>query len=1136
MDISKKYQKLTSIEHILLRPGMYIGGVDEIEDSLWVSDKISDNNTNNTDKIIYKQIKYSPGLYKIFDEILVNAYDQTIRDKTVTKIKIDIDQKNNKITVYNNGVGIDVVIHPKEKIYVPELIFAHLRTSTSFDKDNNTKDKDNNNISITGGIHGYGAKLTAIFSKKFNVEVGDIKNKKKFSQYYKNNLSFKSTPNISPFNLKEGYVKITFEPDLNYFKLKELSDDIVSLMVRRVYDIAGLVAPHVKIYLNNNKIIYNTFEKYITLYTQQEQIKETCDPSSIKFDQKRWKVIVTKSDGHFRQLSFVNSIWTNNGGRHVDYILNRIIKDIKDRIETKYKTTKIRSQFIKDNIWIFISSVIENPMFSSQTKDELMTPVNKFGSTCEFSSGFIKKIFDKLNFDTLITQQIKFMENVEITKLDKKPKKTLLGIKKLYDANYAGTKKSLQCTLILTEGDSAKTMAISGLSVIKNSNNTYGVFPLKGKLLNVREATHSQIINNEEFKNLKLIIGLQVNKIYNDENINELRYRSILLMMDADVDGSHIKGLFINMIHYFWPSLLKIKGFIKVFITPVIKISQLSQKSKTTEFYNIEDYNKWKKSNINTKVKHNIKYYKGLGTNTPTEAKEYFGDLNKHIIDFVWVESTDSTIQMAFEKSKADDRKVWLKKYDREETLDYTQNNVTYKDFINKELIHFSNYDNIRSVPSLLDGLKPSQRKVLYATFKRNLTTDMKVAQFVGYASEHTSYHHGEASMINTVISMAQNFVGSNNINVLDPSGQFGTRLMGGKDHSSARYIFTKLNDITRLIYHKDDDHVLNYLDDDGFKIEPDFYVPIIPMVLVNGCEGIGTGYSTYVPKFNPIDIINNILTRLKNQKIALSTKSAKSIKFTKLTPWYRGFTGKIIKEKDNMYLTKGIFIKSENTIRITELPLTFWTESYKFFLDTVIIQKEYVSSIINNSTDTTVDFIIKFNDVDLLKKLTDSEIEKLFGLTKVINLTNMYLHSSNNNELKLYKNTTQIMEEFYVVRLEYYKKRKDYLLKKLNDEIMLLENKVKFMNLIIQKKLDIFGKPKEVVEKLLTNNKLLKIDGNYDYLINMFIVYLTKEKVDEFTGLLNNKTKLYNSLKNKKIEDIWSDDLIALKNYYEKN
>lgn len=1095
MELAKKYQKLKPIEHILKRPGMWVGGVESIDNNVWILEK--DN------KITEKTISYPPGLYKIFDEIIVNAYDQTIRDPTVSNIKVAIDYKTNTMTVFNDGQGIDVAIHPIEKVYIPELIFSQLRTSTSFD-DTDGKSR------ITGSVHGLGAKLTAVFSTYFKVDVGDPKNKKSFTQYYKNNLSFKSKPIIKKYDKKEGYVQIIFVPDLKYFGLDKLSDDLIKLMEKRVYDLAALVDKKIKVSLNGKRIQADTFDKYITLYTDEQQVKNACTISS-----DRWQITITKSKGKYKQISFVNSIYTNDGGKHVDYIVNQITKQMKDYIESKYKTSKIRSHFIKDQFWLFINSVIENPTFSSQTKGELISPPTKFGSVCEINPSFVKKIYKTLDYDTLIKHQIKFIQGVEISKLDKKPKKTVKGIPKLNDAQLAGTKKSNQCSLFLTEGDSAKTMAISGLSAIPNANKIYGVFPLKGKLLNVREAKHSQIINNEEFKNLKNILGLMKDKVYTPENIDELRYGTVVLMMDQDMDGSHIKGLFVNMIHYYWPSLLKIKGFVQIFITPIVKVTPKVGKKDSISFYNLTNYENWKK-----KIDENkwlIKYYKGLGTNTASEAQIYFQNLDKHLISIEWTPAADDAITLAFSKDRADDRKKWLKKYDREVVLNPDDNVITYKDFINKELIHFSNYDNIRSIPNVIDGLKPSKRKVLFGMIKKGLTGDIKVSQVVGYISEKTGYHHGEVSLTNTIINMAQTFVGSNNINLLEPNGQFGTRLMGGKDHSSPRYIFTNLEKVTRLIYPKEDDPLLNYLNDDGLDIEPEYFVPIIPMILVNGASGLGTGYSTYIPNYNPVDIIDSIERKLRGDR------------YREIKPYYKGFTGDIIKKDNQSYFAKGKYTITGNTLRITELPVTLWTETFKGYVETVLMEKGSVKNMLNNSTDTTVDFTIKLSEIvpDI------NNIEKMFGLVKIINTSNMHLFDQN-NEIKKYPSTKQIIDEFFDVRLELYKKRKAYQLTNLRKDLDILEAKAKFIKLVISKKIDIFGKPRNTIVSILAKQKLFLVEKEqpYDYLIRMPIYTLTKEKIDELEKQLKEKKKLFLDLQKKSPKQLWIDDLNKLKQY----
>jgi DNA topoisomerase-2 len=1083
------------------RPSMYIGPIEEMNYLVWILD---DN------KIIEKEISYSAGLYKIFDEIIVNAYDQTIRDSTVSYISVHINKDRNQISIYNDGKGIDVVIHPKEKIYVPELIFGYLMTSTSFDE---------NVIRITGGVHGLGAKLTAIFSRYFKVEVGDPINKKSFSQIYKKNLSIRTKPIIKDYNKPNGYVRITFQPDLKYFKINELSNDLISLMKRRVYDLGALTRKDIKVYLNDTKLSVKTLEDYVPLFTDKPYIKGRCEPESINKD--RWNIIISKSDGNHKQISYVNGIYTMKGGYHVSYILNRIVKEIKAYIQKKYKSTKIKDTFIKDQLWIFVSSVIENPTFPSQTKDELMTPIDKFGSTCILSKNLITKLIKRFGLDTIFKDQISILQQSELRKTVIKRKSAIKGIKKLYDANYAGTKKSKECTLILTEGDSAKTMAISGLSAIPKSNNYYGVFPLKGKLINVRVATHKQILNNEEFKNLKNILGLKPNKKYNTDNINELRYGSVLLMMDADVDGSHIKGLFINMIDYYWSSLLEIEGFIKIFITPIVKAIRLSNR-ETLSFFTVEDFNKWK-SSINMKG-YTIKYYKGLGTNTAEEARQYFRDLDSHIINMVWNDKTKQALQLAFEKKQASDRKLWLKKYDKDITVDYNKKKLSYYDFIHKELIHFSNYDNIRSIPNIMDGLKPSQRKVLYSSFKRQLRQDIKVAQFVGYVSEHTSYHHGETSLAKTIIGMAQNYIGSNNINLLSPKGQFGSRLNGGKDHSSPRYIFTNLEKVTRLIFRKEDDPLLNYLKDDGYQIEPEYYIPIIPTILINGSEGIGTGYSTFIPKYKPQDIITTIKNKLLGSKYKL------------IDPWYNKFKGSINKINKDVYYSKGTYDKEKNYIFIKELPISTWTENYKQKLDDLTIKYKYIKGIKNNSNETDIDFTIKFDSPEVINNLEKevnkgiNGIEKLFDLVTSINLTNMHLYSSKLS-IKKYNTVKQIIDEFFNVRLEYYHKRKQYLLQQLDKKIKVLKSKVKFIELVIKRKINIFNVPKDKIIKTLEYNKLLRLPNEppYDYLIKMSFYSLTKEKITELRRLLNKKTKEYNILKKMKVEDIWLSDLDEL-------
>lgn len=205
----------------------------------------------------------------------------------------------------------------------------------------------------------------------------------------------------------------------------------------------------------------------------------------------------------------------------------------------------------------------------------------------------------------------------------------------------------------------------------------------------------------------------------------------------------------------------------------------------------------------------------------------------------------------------------------------------------------------------------------------------MQVAQLVGYISEKAAYHHGEQSLMMTIVNLAQDYIGSNNINLLMPNGQFGTRDQGGKDHASARYIFTEPSLMARTIFHPGDDPLLNYLKDDTTDIEPEWYMPILPMVLVNGAEGIGTGWSTTVPCYNPVDIVNNIRRLMANEEQE------------PMLPWWRGFKGQIKKVGEHKYDVTGIINKiDDTTVEITELPIHRWTQNYKVELEGMIGEK----------------------------------------------------------------------------------------------------------------------------------------------------------------------------------------------------
>ena len=818
----------------------------------------------------------------------------------------------------------------------------------------------------------------------------------------------KDKPIIKKYNGKP-FTRITWITDFERFGIKHFSKDMIALMKRRVHDIAGVTDAKVNVYFNNQKIKIKSFPDYIKLYpTSHEKVYEKLND--------RWELAVSvSSNDKFNQVSFVNGIATTKGGVHVDTVVKLITSGVVEYIKKKNKRD-VQGKYVKNYLSIYLNSVINNPSFDSQTKERLITPKSKFGSLPEINEKYIKKLCNS-GLSERVLQFSDFKEKTLAKKTNGTKKNKLRDIPKLDDANWAGTRKSHLSTLILTEGDSAKSMAIAGLSVV--GRDKYGVFPLKGKVLNVRDATIKQITSNSEITNIKKIIGLESCKKYTD--IKKLRYGKIMIMTDQDHDGSHIKGLLLNLIHSEWPELLKL-NYINCMVTPIIKATK---NKDIKSFYTLTDYNNWKENEMNGKW--NIKYYKGLGTSTSKEAKEYFKNLkiNQYILD----DKTDDSMVLAFKKTEADKRKEWLKTYNEEEILDYNQEKTKINDFINKEFKHFSNSDNLRSIGSCIDGLKVSQRKVLFSCFKRKLYSEIRVAQLSGYVSEQASYHHGEASLQGTIVGMAQNYVGSNNINLLQPNGQFGTRIMGGSDSASARYIHTQLNPLVDHIFPSADFPLLDYINDDGLMVEPKWYCPIFPMVLVNGMLGIGTGFSTNIPQFNPKDCCNNIRRKLDGKP------------YLSMMPYYKGFKGRISKVVEKgltKFITRGKYKIKDEYVTITELPIGKWTHDFKEFIEkTIQLEDSWILDYENHSTDEKVNFVIKVNDEVLFDNQYKSKdiIEEKFKLTSNRNVSNLHLYTKDGT-IKKYDDIYKILDEHYYVRLDLYQQRKDHQLDILENDI----------------------------------------------------------------------------------------------------
>ena len=576
MSVDKKFKKLDDIDHVILRPGMYIGSIKPHKATKWIVED---------DKMIQKELTYNPGLLKIFDEIVTNSVDESKRaGSKLNIVKIDIDRTTNYINIWDNG-GIPVVKHKEEDQWIPEMIFSNLKAGSNFD---DSEDR------TWAGTNGVGSSLTNIFSKEFTISTCDGKNS--FFQVFSNNMRDKTNPTIK--RNKANHTCISFLPDYEKFGLAELDESNLNLIKKRVIDIAGC-NPTLDIYLQDELIKIKSFEDYIKFYKEDYFFETNKD--------KSWFLGISHSSEGFQQVSFVNSTETYDGGNHVDYIMNQVIVQLREYFQKKHKVD-VKPSELKNHIGIFLCSTVINPSFSSQTKEKLITEIKDFGYTFEVSEKLIKSIL-KSEIVNSVLDWIQQKKSADENKLARELNKNLSKIKveKLIDAKG---KDRWKCSLALFEGDSAS----SAFRKYRDPQ-TQGAFSLRGKFINAMEITNQKLVGNNEVVNLMGALGL---KLGQKVVPGTLRYGRILLYCDADHDGSSIVGLLLNFLYKYWPELFENPMVYKA-ETPIVVVKNHKSKKKIS-FYVQEDYNNWLETA--TTKDWDIEYKKGLGALVDDEYKE----------------------------------------------------------------------------------------------------------------------------------------------------------------------------------------------------------------------------------------------------------------------------------------------------------------------------------------------------------------------------------------------------------------------------------------------------------------------------------------------------------------------------------
>jgi len=1309
-----KYERMDPITHIHKRTDMYIG-------SPMSASQPSEIVLNDGRIVRMADPVYSEGLLRILIEPLSNMIDNVRRSSEMgvrcSRMEIEV-MDDGVVRMWNDGVGIPTGVG-EDGAPIPQMIFGTLLTSSNY---------DDGEARFTSGRNGLGVKLTNVFSRWFEVEIGSPG--EVYSQRWEDHMRVEKPPVIRRKKNAKTYTMVRFLPDYAFFGDETMSSTIRLLLERISHDTAAVAG--IPVVWNGEKIVYKSPRDYITQRATINKGEIVHFTISLASEQRVDVVLASMPISDNIIMAFSNGIYNRDGGVHVDAVSSELFRRILARLGKKYGD--LTQKDLRPGMLVCVSAWLINPSFTSQNKTRLASP------------SFTATIDDKI-ITTICTKWPMYRRRLDevvaekaeksMRKAENKKRSAVVRIDNLDSANLAGSKRSSECTLILCEGLSAKTYAVTGLKTGwdgRRGRDYFGIYPIRGKLLNVRNASASGVAQNKEITDLVRALNLRRGVDYrDDEAFRTLSYGRIMIITDSDVDGLHIASLIINAVHVLFPTLtLRTEPFVFWMMTPVAKI-YLGQREVRT-YYTDHEY---QADLVETEAVKNrrIKYFKGLGTCTNDEVLETFG---QKVVSFVWDDKAGDALTKAFSSSQSSERKKWIEAFAGPEGSIVPDVSYTVTQFIDQELIRFSIDDCRRSIPSLWDGLKESQRKILFAMFKKNLKEkSMKVAQFGGYVAEVSNYHHGEENLYDTVTKMAQDFVGTNNIPLfvrdgqfgcldpstpvltwdrgilsadqirigdtlvgddgrprrvlstccgvdsmfeidmidtgdsykvnsehiltvhdsrtghtvdvpirdLDPSVHFGlccgsvigwqyaetridpldagrmigngstlhnindfilnsgsvreqllngimeahpvdpaaegivrfvnrtlgrdkavsrlivrpvgrgpfvgwavdgnerfllgnlvvthnSRSYNGKDAANARYIHTRMEPITRLIFCPTDDALLENVIDDGDGVEPVHYAPIIPMILINGCTaGIGTGWSSFIPTFHPARLIRAVMSFLRNGSLPPSDDST-------WEPWSRGFRGVIRRTgEEGRFVAEGIMDRpgtwspppgmkaGKKDFRVREIPVKESINKYKEFLEKMQEEKK-IRAVRNFSTA---------NDVCFLFEAVDGFTPNLqnMKLSSDILTTNMVVFNEH-DRLERFGSAREMVRRFCEARLEIYVRRREWLINKTRRDLTILKNRRRFITEVNENKIVIFRVPHEEVEARLRSRGYDEQEGGgYAYLTEMRITQFFEKNWARLGAMIERLENALRVLTAASPKDLWVWDIVAFIDAY---
>ena len=1145
---TEKHLTSDDIEHLpeserMMKLEMYTGSKKQKPREEWIYDIEND--------VVRKEIITTPECTeRCFLEPISNAADNVGRSRRfgVDPGDMYVYMSPTQLVIENYGTPIPVEYKEENEMYVPELIFGVPGSSSHY----------NEGIRHEAGVNGLGVKLTNIFSKHFKLEIEDHIQHKSYSQVWVGTgLDGREECDIHPFDGKTSRVRVTFDLDYAHFKYEpaEAPLEIFELFVRHCADISYTTKIPVRVVLDlpggehkemtfdlsnprdyaklyfgdavENSILHYEWPKGTRVKKSESGEQTTADPNVIPLVEMC--VIDTPDTG--TNISFVNSMMTRDGGCHVEAAIkpvsNHIVNVVHSLTDGEGGTISVNLSHVRPNISMILSCRVQDPGFSGQTKNKLVDP-NPFVPKIRISKEEMEPV-KEWNIIQNLQAILEAKKNALLSKTDGKKRKNI-ALKFGIDANDAGGKKSDKCTLYIVEGLSASSYPKKLIDCMENGPDHCGILPIRGKFLNVMNARSDKVLKNAEICELKRMLGLAEKTDYSKpENFKKLRYGKVVIMADSDDDGKHIVALLLLYFHHYFKELLKI-GYVYNYLTPIIRVVKGKRKHK---FYTHAEYERWKNRTKTYKTWKHM-YFKGLGRATDPQIKEDYED--QHVIHCIYDKFASHTINLAFSKKLKDERKAWLSHFGKALDADVVIGDRNISEFLNTELVKFGLLSLSRAIPRFSDGLKDAQRKALWGAFKiwdsekmgkikigNTKFQELKVDRFAAEAAGKTNYHHGDRSLQMTIMGMAQDFAGANNLPYFKREGQFGTRDQGGRDAASPRYAETCPEDWLPYVFRVEDIPILDIKEDEGQPVDPVTFYPILPMHLINGCQGIATAYSTFIPNHNPLDVSGWYKCRIQGKELP------------KFKPRYKGFCGDIeiidrrdtkrkrrrrgmtplnieepaskpeppsveepaqeaggapsaeetpsagvsedvpiptedVKEADDtipdymeelnehvrkykeergrplysMVTTGEYFVNGKGQVVITELPIGRWTYPYKKWLEKLRDEHKLIKDIRNTSKSDFPGFeLTGFKPVLSIKSLN---LKTQFGMS------NMWLLDDKGVPQR-FDSIQDILEAFYIQRLEIYKKRREYLLRSWRSDIPLLHEKRRFIKAVVDDK-----------------------------------------------------------------------------------